>query len=86
MEPVSHLPNELNIRWYFGYRLARFAVFYAYSTTLLIHLLLPQHPGYLVLMMTVFAFLYHPIGHCHRLDLLDVGVRSLTATQLFAYM
>ncbi|HEY2580553.1 MAG TPA: lysylphosphatidylglycerol synthase domain-containing protein, partial [Mucilaginibacter sp.] len=74
-------PYELlNIMWFC---LARFLVF-TFQYYLLIHLLIPQIPLLqMTLLMFVFFFIQSAIP---SLDLLDIGVRSLTATTLFAYV
>ncbi|HEY4326458.1 MAG TPA: lysylphosphatidylglycerol synthase domain-containing protein [Mucilaginibacter sp.] len=74
-------PQELlNIMWFC---LARFLVF-TFQYYLVIHLLIPQIPLLqMTLLMFVFFFIQSAIP---SLDLLDIGVRSLTATTLFAYV
>lgn len=70
----------LNILWY---SVARFAVF-TMQYYLLIHLLLPQL-GLLTIVMMVFTFLIIQSA-LPSLDIFDIGVRSFTATSLFAYV
>jgi hypothetical protein len=66
-----------------GYCLARFAVF-SFQYYLVIHLLIPQIPIYDVLMMVFILFFIQ--SALPSLDLLDVGVRNLTAGTLFSYV
>jgi hypothetical protein len=75
-----HTSELLNILWF---SVSRFAVF-TLQYYLLIHLLLPQIPAFSIVMM-VFTFLIIQSA-LPSLDIFDVGVRSLTATQLFAYI
>ncbi|MDB4918899.1 hypothetical protein [Mucilaginibacter sp.] len=70
----------LNIMWFC---LARFFVF-TFQYYLIIHLLIPQIPLYqMSLLMFVFFFIQSAIP---SLDLLDIGVRSITADKLFSYV
>jgi len=70
----------LNIMWFC---LARFFVF-TFQYYLIIHLLIPQIPLLqMTLLMFVFFFIQSAIP---SLDLLDIGVRSLTADKLFSYV
>lgn len=63
--------------------LARFLVF-TFQYYLIIHLLIPSIPvGEMALLMFVFFFIQSAIP---SLDLLDIGVRSLTADTLFGYV
>lgn len=66
-----------------GYCVARFAVF-SLQYYLLIHLLIPQIPMYDVYMMVFILFFIQ--SALPSLDLLDIGVRNLTAGSLFAYV
>lgn len=66
-----------------GFCLARFAVF-SFQYYLVIHLLIPQIPLYDVLMMVFILFFIQ--SALPSLDLLDIGVRNLTAGTLFAYV
>lgn len=66
-----------------GFSVARFAVF-TLQYYLLIHLLLPQIPAFNIVMM-VFTFLIIQSA-LPSVDIFDGAVRSLTATQLFAYI
>lgn len=77
----KYKPAELlNIMWFC---LARFLVF-TFQYYLIIHLLIPQIPLLqMTLLMFVFFFIQSAIP---SLDLLDIGVRSLTATTLFGYV
>jgi hypothetical protein len=70
----------LSIMWFC---LARFFVF-TFQYYLIIHLLIPQIPlVQMMLLMFVFFFIQSAIP---SLDLLDIGVRSLTADKLFSYV
>ncbi len=70
----------LNIMWFC---LARFITF-TFQYYLIIHLLIPQIPLYqLSLLMFVFFFIQSAIP---SLDLIDIGVRSITADRLFSYV
>ena len=70
----------LNIMWFC---LARFCTF-TFQYYLIIHLLIPQMPLYeLSLMMFVFFFIQSAIP---SLDVVDIGVRSITADRLFSYI
>jgi len=63
--------------------LARFAVF-TFQYFLVLHLLVPQMPIFPMVMMVLILFFIQSI--LPSLDLLDVGVRSVTATTFFAYI
>ncbi len=65
------------------YCLARFAVF-TFQYYLMLHLLVPQMPVFAMIMMVLILFFVQSI--LPSLDLLDVGVRSVTATTFFAYI
>jgi hypothetical protein len=66
-----------------GFSMARFFVF-TFQYYLIIHLLLPEIPiVQITLLMFVFFFVQSAIP---SLDLLDIGVRSITASTLFAYV
>ena len=70
----------LNIMWFC---LARFFTF-TFQYYLIIHLLIPQIPLYqMSLLMFVFFFIQSAIP---SLDLIDIGVRSITADRLFSYV
>ena len=70
----------LSIMWFC---LARFFVF-TFQYYLIIHLLLPQIP---LLQMTLLMFVFFFIQSAMpSLDVLDIGVRSLTAGTLFSYV
>ncbi|WP_121245331.1 lysylphosphatidylglycerol synthase domain-containing protein [Mucilaginibacter phyllosphaerae] len=74
-------PNELLV--VIGYSLARFFVF-SFQYYLVIHLLLPALPLFsMVMTVLVFIFIQSALP---SLDLLDVGVRSYTATHLFLFI
>jgi hypothetical protein len=77
----KYKPAELlNIMWFC---LGRFLVF-TFQYYLVIHLLVPQIPILeLTLLMFVFFFIQSAIP---SLDLLDIGVRSFTASTLFGYV
>jgi hypothetical protein len=66
-----------------GFCLARFVVF-TFQYYLIVHLLITEIPiGTMALLMFVFFFVQSAIP---SLDLLDIGVRSLTAYKLFSYV
>ncbi|HEY1024576.1 MAG TPA: lysylphosphatidylglycerol synthase domain-containing protein [Sphingobacteriaceae bacterium] len=67
----------------FFYCLARFAVFTS-QYYILIHLLLPELPLFEICMMTFILFFIQ--SAMPSLDLLDVGVRSMTATYFFGFI
>jgi len=70
----------LTIMWFC---LARFFVF-TFQYYLIIHLLIPEMPVWqLVLMMFVFFFVQSAVP---SMDIVDVGVRSVTADTLFGYI
>ena len=70
----------LHIMWFC---LARFFVF-TFQYYIIIHLLIPQIPlPEMSLIMFVFFFIQSAIP---SLDLLDIGVRSITAGKLFSYI
>ncbi|RVU01224.1 hypothetical protein EOD41_04460 [Mucilaginibacter limnophilus] len=75
-----HTTELLNILWY---STGRFAVF-TLQYYLLIHLLVPQL-SLLTIVMTVFTFLLIQSA-LPSLDIFDIGVRSFTAANLFAYV
>jgi hypothetical protein len=66
-----------------GYCLARFAVF-SFQYYLIIHLLIPSIPIYDVFMMVFILFFIQ--SALPSLDLLDIGVRTMTADYLFHYV
>ncbi|MBB5397296.1 lysylphosphatidylglycerol synthase domain-containing protein [Mucilaginibacter sp. AK015] len=66
-----------------GYSLARFFVF-SFQYYLVIDLLLPDI-AFFSMMMTVFVFIFIQSA-LPSLDLLDIGVRSVTAMHLFLYV
>jgi hypothetical protein len=66
-----------------GFCVARFAVF-SFQYYLVIHLLIPTIPMYDVFMMVFVLFFIQ--SALPSLDLLDVGVRNLAASTLFAYV
>jgi hypothetical protein len=70
----------LNIMWFC---LARFFVF-SFQYYLVIHLLMPQIPVLPMMMMVFILFFIQ--SALPSLDLLDVGVRSMTASAFFAYI
>ncbi|MDP9048350.1 MAG: hypothetical protein M3N14_09450 [Bacteroidota bacterium] len=73
-------PELLNIMWFC---LARFFVF-TFQYYLVIHLLIPEiRLLQMSLLMFVFFFIQSAIP---SLDLLDIGVRSFTASTLFGYI
>jgi hypothetical protein len=66
-----------------GYCVARFATF-SFQYYLIIHLLLPHIPMVqMMLLVFVFFFIQSALP---TIDVVDVGVRSLTADTLFAYV
>jgi hypothetical protein len=70
----------LNIMWFC---LARFFVF-TFQYYLVIHLLIPQLPIWeMALLMFVFFFIQSALP---SLDLVDIGVRNITALTLFGYV
>ncbi len=70
----------LSIMWFC---LARFFVF-TFQYYLIIHLLIPEIPfTTMTLLMFVFFFIQSAIP---SLDMLDIGVRALTAGKLFSYV
>ena len=73
--------TELNRVMLFS--MARFAVF-TFQYYLVLHLLLPHLPAFPMVMMVLILFFIQSI--LPSLDLLDVGVRSATATAFFAYI
>jgi len=70
----------LNIMWFC---LTRFFVF-SFQYYLVIHLLLPDIPVFPMMMMVFILFFIQ--SALPSLDLLDVGVRSMTASAFFAYI
>jgi hypothetical protein len=70
----------LNIMWFC---LARFSVF-SFQYYLVIHLLMPQIPLFPMMMMVFILFFIQ--SALPSLDLLDVGVRSMTASAFFVYI
>lgn len=67
----------------FGFSLARFAVFTT-QYYLIIHLLLPELPAFeMIMMVIILLFIQSALP---SLDLLDVGVRGMTATYFFGYI
>jgi hypothetical protein len=70
----------LNIMWFC---LARFFVF-SFQYYLVIHLLMPQIPLFPMMMMVFILFFIQ--SALPSLDLLDVGVRSITASTFFVYI
>lgn len=70
----------LNIMWFC---LARFFVF-SFQYYLVIHLLMPQIPLFPMMMMVFILFFIQ--SALPSLDLLDVGVRSMTASAFFVYI
>ena len=60
--------------------------FFAFSCQyyILIHLFIPQIPAYEILLLTFIVFFIQ--SALPSLDLLDIGVRNLTAGTLFAYV
>jgi hypothetical protein len=70
----------LNIMWFC---LARFFVF-TFQYYLVIHLLIPEIPLFeMSMLMFVFFFVQSAIP---SLDIVDIGVRSITADKLFGYV
>ncbi|MDB5007894.1 MAG: hypothetical protein JWQ84_2165 [Mucilaginibacter sp.] len=70
----------LSIMWFC---LARFLVF-TFQYYLIMHLLIPQIP---ILQMTLLMFVFFFIQSAiPSLDLIDIGVRSITADKLFSYI
>lgn len=63
--------------------LARFAVF-SFQYYLIIHLLVPEIPAFQMMMLVFILFFIQ--SALPSLDLLDIGVRSGTATVLFVYI
>lgn len=70
----------LTIMWFC---LARFSVF-SFQYYLVIHLLMPQIPVFPMMMMVFILFFIQ--SALPSLDLLDVGVRSITASTFFVYI
>ncbi|WP_426669541.1 hypothetical protein ACPPVU_25415 [Mucilaginibacter sp. McL0603] len=70
----------LNIMWFC---LARFFVF-SFQYYLVIHLLMPQIPVFQMMMMVFILFFIQ--SALPSLDLIDVGVRSMTASAFFVYI
>lgn len=70
----------LNIMWFC---LSRFFVF-SFQYYLVIHLLMPQIPVFPMMMMVFILFFIQ--SALPSLDLLDVGVRSMTASAFFVYI
>ena len=75
-----HTGELLNIMWFC---LTRFGVF-SFQYFLVIHLLLPDMPVFPMMMMVFILFFIQ--SALPSLDLLDVGVRSMTASVFFAYI
>jgi hypothetical protein len=75
-----HTGELLNIMWFC---LTRFFVF-SFQYYLVIHLLLPDMPAFPMMMMVFILFFVQ--SALPSLDLLDVGVRSMTASAFFAYI
>jgi hypothetical protein len=75
-----HTSELLNIMWFC---LTRFFVF-SFQYYLVIHLLLPDMPVFPMMMMVFILFFIQ--SALPSLDLLDVGVRSMTATAFFTYI
>ncbi|NCD69290.1 lysylphosphatidylglycerol synthase domain-containing protein [Mucilaginibacter agri] len=65
------------------YCVARFAVF-TFQYFLVLHLLIPEMAALPMIMMVLILFFIQSI--LPSLDLIDVGVRSITATTFFAYI
>lgn len=63
--------------------MARFAVF-TFQYYLVMHLLIPGLNAFFIVMMVLILFFIQSI--LPSLDLIDVGVRSITATTFFAYV
>jgi hypothetical protein len=70
----------LNIMWFC---LSRFLVF-SFQYYLVIHLLMPQIPVFPMMMMVFILFFIQ--SALPSLDLIDVGVRSMTASAFFVYI
>lgn len=70
----------LNIMWFC---LARFFVF-SFQYYLVIHLLMPDVPVFPMMMMVFILFFIQ--SALPSLDLIDVGVRNITASVFFAYI
>jgi hypothetical protein len=70
----------LNIMWFC---LSRFFVF-SFQYYLVIHLLMPQMPVFPMMMMVFILFFIQ--SALPSLDLIDVGVRSMTASAFFVYI
>ena len=70
----------LNIMWFC---LSRFFVF-SFQYYLVIHLLMPQIPVFPMMMMVFILFFIQ--SALPSLDLIDVGVRSMTASAFFVYI
>jgi hypothetical protein len=75
-----HTGELLHIMWFC---LLRFIVF-SFQYFLVIHLLLPGMPVFPMMMMVFILFFIQ--SALPSLDLLDVGVRSMTASVFFAYI
>jgi len=75
-----HTTELLNIMWFC---LTRFFVF-SFQYFLVIHLLIPSVPVFPMMMMVFILFFVQ--SALPSLDLLDVGVRSMTASAFFAYI
>ena len=75
-----HTKELMNIM---GFCLARFFVF-SFQYYLVIHLLMPTIPLFPMMMMVFILFFIQ--SALPSLDLLDVGVRSITASTFFAYI
>lgn len=70
----------MDIMWFC---LARFFVF-SFQYYLVIHLMMPDIPGFPMMMMVFILFFIQ--SALPSLDLLDVGVRSITASTFFVYI
>lgn len=70
----------LNIMWFC---LARFFVF-SFQYYLVIHLLMPDMPVFPMMMMVFILFFIQ--SALPSLDLIDIGVRNITASVFFAYI
>jgi len=75
-----HTGELLNIMWFC---ITRFMVF-SFQYFLVIHLLIPAMPVFPMMMMVFILFFIQ--SALPSLDLLDVGVRSMTASAFFAYI
>ncbi len=75
--------RKRDLKVVFNFCLARFAVF-SFQYYLTIHLLLPQLPVFEMLMMIFILFFIQ--SALPSLDLVDVGVRTMTATYFFSYI